>query len=176
MGAFGPLAAAVAGAAGLAVVPLAGPVGRSRDALRLAVALCSAAAATVHFAVLPEHAKEYWAFGAFFLASGAAQLGWAAIVIRRPFRWVLWLGAAGNVAIVTTWIVSRTRGLPLGPEPGMAEAVTPTDLLATAFEVVIVAGCAMLLLRPPVRRASTLVLCALGVFTLGVTTVALAAM
>jgi hypothetical protein len=157
-------------------VPFAGPDGRRGDVIRFAVALCSAAAATVHFAVLPEHAKEYWAFGAFFLASGAAQLAWAAVLVRRPSRVVLWLGAAGNLAIVAIWIASRTRGLPFGPEAGEAEAVTLTDLLATASELVVVAGCTILLLRPLVHRGSTLVFCALGLFTLGFTTVALAAM
>lgn len=62
-------------------------------------------------------------------------------------RWWLALGAAGNLVVVATWVVSRTVGLPLGDYAGIALPVGFPDALATALEAVIVAGATALLVR-----------------------------
>jgi len=101
------------------------------------LASASAGAAAIHVAVIPEHVEEWWAFGLFFLATGVAQLVWAVMVVRSPSRFVISLGVLGNAAIVVLWIVTRTVGTLVGPEPHTPEQVGLTDAVATAFELVI---------------------------------------
>ena len=133
--------------AGLGLVPLTWlllPEGR-RARLPLQLALCSAAAATIHFAVIPPHWDEYAAFAVVFAVTGAFQLLWAVAVLVRPARGVLLLGAAVNLGVAAAWVVSRTAGLPAGPDAWTPEAVGVADLAATVFELAIVAGSAVLL-------------------------------
>jgi hypothetical protein len=53
-----------------------------------------------------------------------------------------------NALVVITWIVSRTVGVPVGPEAGEAESIGLPDALATSFEALLVAVAAALALRP----------------------------
>ncbi|MBA3412665.1 MAG: hypothetical protein H0T09_03145 [Actinobacteria bacterium] len=152
--------------AGVGIVPLALRSRRGRDesrerlvgreedvsgALRLAVALTSAGAATIHFAVIAQHFEEYWLFGSFFVGVALLQLAWAMLVVFHPTRSLYLVGAAGNTVVAAMWLVSRTTGLPLGPGPGEPEAVGIADTAATVYEVVLAAG-ALLLLRVATSR------------------------
>ena len=112
--------------------------------------LLSMATALIHFAVIDQHWAVYWLYGAFFILVGSAQLGWALAVTAAARRWLLWSGVAGNALVVITWIVTRTAGNLVGP------ATTPEragfgDLVATVMQVLIVAGCLVLLSRRRVR-------------------------
>jgi hypothetical protein len=127
------------------------PEGDASDALRLTVALASAGAATIHFAVIAQHLEEYWLFGAFFIGVAVLQLAWALAVLFRPSPAVYVLGLLGNAAVAATWVVSRMTGLPLGPESGEPEPVGFADAIATAFEVLIAAGALLLLIRRTAR-------------------------
>lgn len=100
-------------------------------------AFASAAAAGIHLAVAPEHFHEWWGFGAFFAISGVAQLTWAALP-SSPL-----IGIAGNAALVVLWTLSRTRGLPFGPDAGTPEAIGPVDLAAVVLELAAVAALAV---------------------------------
>jgi hypothetical protein len=104
------------------------------------VAVLSILAGAIHLAALPEHVRESLLFGAFFVLSGAFQIatGWALRTVRS--RGLLALVAAVNAGIVGLWILSRTKGVPLGPEPWVAERTGPLDVVASACEVAIVAG------------------------------------
>jgi hypothetical protein len=105
------------------------------------------------------HFREYWLFGLFFAIVTPLQLVWAELVRRRPAdRLLLAVGAAGNLAVVMTWTVSRTVGLPLGPERFEAEALGVKDGLATADELAIALLVGLLLLRGGDRPAPTWVL------------------
>jgi len=84
---------------------------------------------------------------AFFLAVGVAQVAWGVVALAWAPRWWLALGAAGNLIVVATWVVSRTAGLPFGPEANVTLPAHFPDVLATALEVVVVAGSAVLLVR-----------------------------
>jgi hypothetical protein len=116
-----------------------------------AAAAASAGGAAIHFAVIPEHLEEWWAFGLFFLVSGIVQLVWAVMVVRSPSRSVIWLGVLGNASIVVLWIVTRTAGTLVGPEPHTPEPVGLADALATAFELVIVGTTAWLIVEGRTR-------------------------
>jgi hypothetical protein len=98
------------------------------------------AAAVAEGSLAAEHMHEAQLFGAFFLASGIAQLGWAVLASGTISRRAVLAACIGNAAIVALWVVSRTSGLPIGPEPGTPEAVGFADVVATAYEALIVVG------------------------------------
>ena len=80
---------------------------------------------------------------AFFSVVAAAQLVWGVVSMAEAPRWWLALGAAGNLVVVATWVVSRTVGLPLGDyagitlpvEPGLRRGVSRLDWSAAAVAV-----------------------------------------
>jgi hypothetical protein len=123
------------------------------------LALLSAGAAGVHGGVTAEHFREAAIFGAFFAVLGGLQLAWAARILVRPSSPMLACGAVGNALVILTWALSRTVGVPLGPEPGVPETVGFVDAATTALEVGIVVGCVLALclktarwLRAPYAR------------------------
>ncbi|MDQ3871090.1 MAG: hypothetical protein M3301_05685, partial [Chloroflexota bacterium] len=113
---------------------------RGVSLLVLPLVSVSLGAAAIHFTVIPDHFQEWWAFGLFFVVSAWFQAWWAVLFALRPSRSLAAIGAAVNGAIVVVWVASRTVGLPLGPHPGEVEPVGLADVVATAFEVIIVAG------------------------------------
>jgi len=98
-----------------------------------------------HLSVVAEHAQEARLFGAFFLASGIAQLGWAVLASGGISRRAVLAACIGNAAIVALWVVSRTSGLPIGPGSGTPESVGFADVVATGYEALIVVGSIWLL-------------------------------
>ena len=121
------------------------------------LALCSAGAAVIHAVVCPEHFREFVAFGVFFLVVAAALQGvWAVAVVLRPTRRLLMVGAAGNAVVVLVWAVSRTAGLPIGPEVWHPEAISALDVVATLLEAGLVLGASILLARRDVTGAREL--------------------
>ena len=169
------VAAAAVAVATLAVGPLALRTTRTRAHLIvLAAALLSAGAAAIHYAVITSHFDEWWGFGAFFIASGIAQLAWALLAVTWPSRLLFWMGVLGNAAIVALWIVTRTAGTLLGPDPHTPEPVGLGDTVATGFEVVIVAGALWLAARGvPGWRALRTLTWIVAAVTLALTTLAL---
>lgn len=140
----------------IALVPIGIRTGRSAEppgVLRFAVAVASAGAATIHFAVIDQHFAEYWLFGVFFVAVALAQLGWVVAVVSNPTRTVYVVGAVGNALIAVTWVISRTTGLPFGPAAGEPEPVSIADAVSTAFELAVVVGTLLLLRGLDLRRS-----------------------
>lgn len=131
-------AAAAVATLTVAVVPLG--VRRQTCLITYSVASGAGGAAAIHYAVVVEHFEEWWGFALFFVASAVAQLVWAVLVVTSPSRLLIWAGVAGNAAIVVLWIVTRTAGTLVGPEPATPEPVAVADSVATAFEVAIVVG------------------------------------
>jgi hypothetical protein len=113
--------------------------------VRWPLGLLSLLAAVIHFAVTPEHFEEYVLFGVFFVVLAAFQFLWGVVMPQRPSPGVLWLGLVVNLGVIAIWVVSRTWGLPIGPEAGEAEEVGLLDGLSTAAEALIVLGSAWLL-------------------------------
>jgi hypothetical protein len=110
---------------------------------RSAVARCwagfaSLGAGLVHFAVVHEHFQEWWLFGVFFLIVGVLQIGWAMLALARDTVPIPRLTAAASVAILVLWVVSRTSGIPVGPEPWAAEPWGTADILCAVLEAVVV--------------------------------------
>jgi hypothetical protein len=105
----------------------------------IVAAALSLAVAWVHLAYAAPHLRQWWAYGAFFVAAGAGQALFAPLVLRRPRPWLLHAGIAGNVAIVGMYVLSRTAGPPLGPHARVPEPAGGIDLATTAAEIVLVA-------------------------------------
>jgi len=148
--------AAAAGAAAVAATLLVGsatpataaqrpPVARPlATVVSVGLALLSAGAATIHFAVLGPHLRESVLLGVFFAVAAVAQMVWALLVTMRPSRRLYIAGMLGNALVIAVWIVARTVGVPVGPEAGGAEPVGFTDALSTAYEALIIVGAAAL--------------------------------
>src|SRR6267143_1990173 len=65
-------------------------------ALLSSAALLTLGAASVHFAVAPEHLAEYMPYGVFFIGLGLAQVGLAAAIVVMPSRRLFAVAAAGT--------------------------------------------------------------------------------
>ena len=122
------------------------------DVARCWASFASLGAGLVHLAVVQEHLEEWWLYGIFFAVIGAAQIGWALVALaqdRAPFLRVVMYG---NLAVVALWAVTRTVGLPVGPEPWTAEAAGRADVLSSLLEVA-VAGALLVAARSASRQA-----------------------
>jgi hypothetical protein len=94
------------------------------------------ASSVIHSVVIADHFDQYWPFGVFFAVVTLAQACWAALVYQQPLkeRLLLW-GAVGNALLIVVWAVSRTVGVPLGPQPWQPEPVAAIDVLSTLDEL-----------------------------------------
>ena len=131
--------------------------GGLRPLLRWQLAAASLGAAAIHFAVIVPHFNEYTPFGIFFLVVAWFQATWAVLVAMADDRRLLLAGVVLNAVVVLVWIWSRTAGLPIGPEPGVAEEVGAPDAISTSLEAVIIVWATLLLTqvyrwREPSRR------------------------
>jgi hypothetical protein len=142
--------------AGTLLVSPAGPPGVAPPPavparlLATGLAWLSAGAAIIHFAVLGPHLRESWILGAFFATVAVAQMGWALAAAVRPSHLVWAAGALGNALVVWVWVVSRTRGWPVGADAGGPEPIGFADGLSTAYEALIVVGATALYRRPAI--------------------------
>ncbi len=95
----------------------------------------------VHFGVAPDHFAERPTHGLFFLLAGIWQCWAAALVLARHSAVHRYVAAAGNIALVALWIVSRTVGIPNTAGQWVAEPVGIADvwtvLIETAFVVLV---------------------------------------
>src|SRR6187397_2974720 len=104
--------------------------------LRTSLGLVILAAALAHVMGASHAAGGIWPAGLPFLAMALVQGALAAGIGLAGLRWLLVPAAALNGVIALSWVVTRVQGLP----------VTPSDLVATAAEIVAV-GATVALLR-----------------------------
>lgn len=103
-------------------------------------ALASGSAGIIHLSVVAEHMVAWWAYGAFFLVVGIAQVASGLVLLRGAREGFVSAAVLGNAAVILLYVVSRTVGVPVGPEheAHQLEGSGPLDLAATAAEVVLV--------------------------------------
>jgi len=109
------------------------------DALQLALIAALVGSAIIHFAVVPEHLAEWRLAGVSFFELGLAQLTAAVAVAVSTSRGTLYAAAALSAIPLVVWTVSRTTGLPIGPEPGVPESLGAADLAVAILEAVCLA-------------------------------------
>lgn len=102
------------------------------------LAALSLAAGATHFSVVGEHYHEHIVYGLFFMALAWFQVLWAAGMLLRRSRRILLAGAVVNALVIVLYVVSRTSGLPLGPEAWEPEGAAALDIVCTVFEALIV--------------------------------------
>lgn len=120
----------------------------------LALAGLAASAGVIHLVAMVEHVGADWELAVFFALVGSAQLaaGW---LIWRDLAGarLLKLVALGSAAIALLWVLSRTTGVPLGPNAGEVSPVGVGDTIATVLEVALAALVAVVLRRGQERVA-----------------------
>jgi FtsP/CotA-like multicopper oxidase with cupredoxin domain len=114
------------------------------------VALLALGAAAIHFAVVPDHLRDFPLHGVFFIALGLIQVAFAVAVVARPDRRLFALGAAGTMGVICLYVATRTVGLPVAPQPWQPEPVGFPDVAATLLEAISVL-LLLLLVRTPRR-------------------------
>lgn len=130
------------------VMPPRSRTATDRAAVRLLVAAAAVGAGVIHLAFAPEHLREYLPLGLGFLVAGALQVGWGAALTVRDSRRLLRLGGAFSLAFVAVYVMSRTTGLPLGPDAFRPEPLSAPDLLCCALEVPVGIAALVLARRP----------------------------
>jgi hypothetical protein len=85
---------------------------------RWVAAGASTTAAAVHLYVTPDHLREWWLYGGFFVAVTVAQALLAVLLLRGPGVGVVLLGIWGTVGLIAIYVISRTAGLPITPPGG----------------------------------------------------------
>jgi hypothetical protein len=122
----------------------------------LVLAAGLAGAGAIHAAVIDEHLAEWWAAALFFVVLTLAELATAAAVLARSRA----LQITGLVAAIVVsvgpllvWTVSRTSGLPFGPEAGEPESVGVADVMSCALELMTLVLAIVLLRRERARRS-----------------------
>ena len=120
--------------------------------LRLLLACGLVGAAVIHAAVVPEHWEEWPLAGAFFAVLALAEAGCALAVARPQSRIALVAAVVLSVGPLLVWTVSRTTGLPVGPEAGTPEGIGMADAAASSLELVTLVLAARLLTAPGPRQ------------------------
>src|SRR5918994_7215287 len=111
-----------------------------------ALALLSLGAGFLHAAVINAH-EGHGLASELFTAAAIFQVAWAGLVLAKPSRGLLALGALVNAAFVGGWVLNRTSGISFIDGFQDKEPVGFTDGVTVALEVLLVVGVA-LLLRP----------------------------
>lgn len=124
----------------------------TRTASRVALGAAALGAGVIHLAFAPEHLTEYLPLGVGFVVSGVLQIAWGLTIPFHESRRLLRAGGLATVVFIGVYLMSRTVGLPLGPDAFQAEAFAPADLLCCALEVPVALGALALSRRPGALR------------------------
>jgi hypothetical protein len=127
--------------------PLSHPEPRTVDDAVLIACGLALGAGAIHVVACYQHVQEYLLYSVFFGLLAVGQIGLGVALYRSTRALWLWVGATTSLAVVALWVVSRTVGLPLGPETWTPEEVGPLDIVASADELVL-ALLMVLQLRP----------------------------
>lgn len=110
---------------------VSGATGRS---VRYIAAMLAIAAGVIHFGVAPEHFTEALEFGVFMVAVGTAQIAAGILLAVRPSCKLIIATVVGTLLVSAVYAVSRTVGLPFGPDPWHPEEVQFVDVISKATE------------------------------------------
>src|SRR5829696_2318373 len=145
-----------------------------QEVLRWTAVATLAGSASIHASVTAEHFEEWFAEGAFFLLLQVVEMVLAlAIAGRRATRNTYKAAIVASIATIAVWAVSRTVGMPIGPDAWTAEPVGRSDAISTLLELMTAAVLVPLVAPRPGRLAITALMVGLFVGTSGATAFAL---
>jgi hypothetical protein len=128
------------------------PALTQRAAARVVLAAAAVGAGAIHLVFAPEHLTEYQPLGIGFVVAGVLQLLWAvALVLRDSRRWLV-VGGVLSLAFAGVYLMSRTVGLPIGPEAFQAEPFGLSDVICCALELPVGVAALLLARRPAALR------------------------
>lgn len=110
----------------------------TQSSLSVSAAVLAIAAGLIHLAVIPHHAGEFVPSG---IALGVvAGLQFAIGLAAVTGRWSALLpgATAFTLSVIAVWLLSRTAGIPIGPQPWTPEPIGLADGTATALEILLV--------------------------------------
>jgi hypothetical protein len=110
--------------------------GERASPLHWLVVLTLAGAATIHADQIGVHLEEWLPAGLTFIGLALVQAALAAGIVLRPSRSAYAGAVLVSALTVALWGISRTTGLPFGPQAGQPETVGRPDLVASTLEVV----------------------------------------
>ena len=122
---------------------------RARIVPSYSAALLTLGAAAIHFAAAKDHFFEYLPYGVFFVCLGCVQVALAVVLVVAPSRRLYLAALIGTLAVIGIWLLSRTTGLPIAPQPWRPETIAFPDFAATLLEAI---ACLLFVFR--VRRPS----------------------
>lgn len=106
--------------------------------LKVTIVSCLFSAGIIHFVWTSMHFYEWLEAGVFFLAVAALQTFGGFAVAGLPGRFTYLANIVVNAVTVVVWAVSRTTGMPIGPDSGHRSTIGMPDLVATLLEVLVV--------------------------------------
>ena len=116
--------------------------------LQLWAASLAIEAGIVHVIAGSDHFREWWAYGVFFSVVSLCQMTGGVTLLVSSSRWLYWVGIFGTAAVLAVWAVSRTVGVPIGPDGIGPERVGLLDTICVVCEVGLI-WCLWRLLRQP---------------------------
>ena len=146
--------------------------------VRWLAAVLSLTVGAVHFGYAPHHLADDWAHGWFFMAIAGYQCLFAVLIVARPRRWVWASAIVVNLGIIATWLVSRTIGLPFGPDALRSESFSAPDIVSSVIEGAIVLLAIISLAFPALlqRQSRDRVSLRFAAFAIGIVAVVLGAL
>lgn len=112
----------------------------------IVAAQLSVAAGTIHLVVIPEHFREWWGYGVFFMSVAIAQVLYSVVLLLRPGPVLYLAGIVGTLLLIALWSWTRVVGVPfLGPGAGEREAVGFPDAVSKIVELALIVVLAALL-------------------------------
>lgn len=107
-----------------------------RSLARAAAVFTLIGSAVIHFSHAGVHLKEWRPAGITFLALAGAELALAAWLLVGASRVAYLLGIWVSQATVLLWGLSRTVGIPFGPDAFVPEPLGRPDLTSTVLEAI----------------------------------------
>jgi FtsP/CotA-like multicopper oxidase with cupredoxin domain len=107
------------------------------------------AAGAIHLSVVQGHLDEFVPFGLLFIVAGLGQMALAVFTVERPTARLFAAGIISTLGLLAVWALSRTLGLPVGPEAWRPEALGFPDCVAASFELVSVVLFGLFVIRGP---------------------------
>jgi hypothetical protein len=119
------------------------------------IAICglSWAAGVIHVKAAFDHYDVSTLEAFLFVVTANLQLLWGTLVYRACSDRLLWAGVLLNVGVAVAWVISRTAGIPIGPNPWQPEAIGLDDLFCSLDELVLALAVTVLYWRTRPRAA-----------------------